>query len=179
MRTRLRDLPDLATTYPTPHDHRLYGAGHDIRARVTVALGQWALADCGGHQVADLSAGQGAIARAIAPAPILGDYAPGHPIRGRIEDTIADIPRVDLSVCTETLEHLEDPDGVLVAMRGKAKRLVCSLPERDDIDTNPEHVWAFDREGGEAMLADAGWSPDAFVSVDPGPPYRYMVWCCS
>ncbi len=179
MRTRLRTLPDLDATYTTPHDHRIYGAGHDIRARVTVALGQWALADVGGHQVADLSAGQGAIARAIAPAPILGDYAPGHPITGRIEDTIADIPRVDLIVCTETLEHLEDPDGVLVAMRAKAKRLVCSLPESDAVDSNAEHCWQFDREGGEAMLSAAGWAIDAFVAVDPGPPYRYNLWACS
>lgn len=68
---------------------------------------------------------------------------------------------------------------MLVAIRAKARRLVCSLPELDGPDDNAEHVWQFDREGGEAMLTATGWKVDAFVAVDPGPPYRYSIWACS
>jgi hypothetical protein len=179
MRTRLREVPDMDATYPHLHDHRLYGAGHDIRARVTIGLGQWALIDCAGMQVADLSAGAGIIAKGIDQKAILGDYAPGHPIHGPIEDTITQLPDVDLLVCTETLEHLHDPDWVLRAARTRARRLLCSLPECPEYDTNGEHVWQFDRVGGEEMLTAAGWEPTVHVQIDPPDgPYRYHLWVC-
>jgi hypothetical protein len=179
MRARLRPLPDLDGTYPTLHDHRLYGSGHDIRARITVALGGWVLADLGGGAVADLSAGSGSIATQIAPGAVLGDYAPGHPIRGPISQTIHMLEPVALLVCTETLEHLDDPDGLLRAARGKARRMLVSLPETFDgaADTNAEHVWQFDRTGGEAMFRDAGWLTMVHVTVEPPDgPYRYHLW---
>lgn len=179
MRTRLRDLPDLDATYPVLHDHRLYGAGHDLRARTTIALGQWLHAEVGGGRVGDLSAGNGAIAQAIEPNAILGDYAPGHQLRGRIEDLILEMPTVALYVCTETLEHLDDPDWVLQVVRSKAEGLVASLPECDGTDENGEHVWQFDREGGEAMLEVAGWTPVTHAALDvPDGPYRYHIWGC-
>jgi hypothetical protein len=181
MRQRLRELPDLDLTYPEPHDHRLYGAGHDIRARQTIALAQWVLADLGGGTVADLSAGKGAIAKAVSPSAILGDYAPGHPISGPIEHTLVELGPVDLFICTETLEHLDAPDLVLEMIRSTAKRLVCSLPlVRGSLpDTNGEHVWEFDRAGGERMLNLTGWQIDACVQVDPPDgPYNYLLWAC-
>jgi hypothetical protein len=182
MRQRLRDVPDLATTYPHPHDHRIYGAGHDIRARQTIALAQWVLADLGGGTVADLSAGQGAIAKAVSPSAILGDYAPGHPISGPIENTLVELGPVDLFICTETLEHLGAPDLVLEMIRATAKRLVCSLPLMRHAgmhDTNGEHVWQFDQEDGERMLRLTGWQVDACVNVEPPDgPYKYLIWAC-
>jgi hypothetical protein len=182
VRTKLRDVPDLDSTYPEPHDYRRYGAGHDIRARQTIALAEWVLADCGGSTVADLSAGQGAIAKAVCPAAILGDYAPGHPICGPIESTLVELGPVDLFICTETLEHLDAPDLVLEMIRGVTDRLVCSLPDLRYpglFDTNPEHVWQFDQEDGERMLHLTGWQIDACVVVEPPDgPYKYMIWAC-
>ena len=182
MRQRLRDLPDMDATYPHPHDHRIYGAGHDIRARQTIALAQWVMADMGGGTVADLSAGQGAIARAVSPSAILGDYAPGHPISGPIEATIDELGPVDLFICTETLEHLNAPDLVLEKIRATSQRLVCSLPQmrvNGQIDTNGEHVWQFDQADGERMLQLTGWQIDACVHVEPPDgPYNYLLWAC-
>jgi hypothetical protein len=171
----------MDATYPAPHDHRLYGAGHDIRARQTVALAQWVHADLGGGAVADLSAGSGAIARAVSPSAILGDYAPGHAICGPIESTLVGLGPVALFICTETLEHLEAPDLVLTMIRATALRLVCSLPETIGglEDTNAEHVWAFDELGGEELLHQTGWQIDAHVMLDPPDgPYRYHLWAC-
>jgi len=60
MRVRLRPDPtpdELAAMYAEPHDHRRWGAGHDIRVRQTIALGQWLAIECSAKSLADLSCG--------------------------------------------------------------------------------------------------------------------------
>jgi hypothetical protein len=44
-------------------------------------------------------------------------------------------------------------------------------------DTNGEHVWQFDRHGGETMFRAAGWLTIAHIAIDPPDgPYRYHLW---
>lgn len=174
---RLRDLPDLAATYPTPHDHRLYGRGHDLRVQITIALAR-SFVDPSAV-VADLSCGNGAIASALTPTPILGDLAPGWPITGPIEQTVETVGGVDAWVLSETLEHVEHPGDLLPAIRARSERLILSTPLCAWGDTNLEHLWAWDREAVEVALMVADWTVEAFASLDSRPfgePYLYGIW---
>jgi hypothetical protein len=186
---RLRPLPPpdaLRRMYPEPHDHRRFGRGHAERVAATIALGSTIpLAER--RSVADLSCGNGVIARALvtlAGELHLGDLACGErgQLVGPIEGTIEAIPNVALFVCSETIEHLDDPLQVLTAIRAKAHRLLLSTPLGCWDDDNIEHLWAWSREGVEGMLADAGWEVGAFDFLDTrtyGEPYLYGMWVAS
>lgn len=166
---------ELSKIYAGAFDQRALGWGGDARVVTSGMIGKLLLLDHPGNpKIVDLAAGNGAIARDIAASVdghvTLGDYGRGFPIQGRIEDTILDHPG-DLFVCCETLEHLWDPDLVLHLARERFSFLVGSVPlwERAEQEQNGEHYWAFDREGAEAMFADAGWSVEYFAEV-PGYP---------
>jgi len=181
---RLRPMPtaeEMAAMYPAPHDHRIYGRGHHERVEATVALAVQQIADAERQIVADLSCGNGDIARRIATSPAvhLGDFAAGWEYHGPLEETLDLIPLVDVYVCSETIEHLDDPFDVLLKIRHQAERLVLSTPIGCWDDANGEHLWAWDREGVEQLLDSAGWSPWAFTNVDStayGEPYNYGIW---
>jgi hypothetical protein len=190
---RLRELPDLAETYPTPHDHTRFGWGHDLRVQLTIALGRAVQAREGLHSIADLSAGNGAIGEALMPewgteaSPgtvlFLGDIAPGYPITGPIEETVQQLDRIDLFVCSETLEHLDDPAQVLRDIRTRARWLLYSTPVHLDVaevtDENPEHLWQWDVIGVLGLLADAGWMLEDHLLLHTEPPYTYMIGVAS
>lgn len=181
-RLRLRPAytPDeLAKVYATPHDHSGW-ADHQLRVAMTA---QFTHALSGRvERAADLSCGDGAILKALDVSErILGDYASGYEFTGPIEETIEQLERVDLFVCCETLEHLDDPDLVLKKIRAKARRLVLSTPVGAFDDTNPEHYWAWDRGAVEDMLRAAEFDPAVFFELDfracQGV-YSYGVWWC-
>jgi len=177
-RERLRPVwPDdeLARLYAEPHDHHRWG-DHEIRVDATIALGQ-RLAGPGVVSAADLSCGNGSILSAM-PATLryFGDFAPGYDITGPIEQTVDLIPPVDLFVCSETIEHLDDPETVLKAIRAKTSLLLLSTPVGAWDDGNPEHYWAWDREAVERMLTDAGFTVVEYAEVAPS--YRFGIWGC-
>lgn len=181
-RVRLRPAHDpaaLAEIYAKPHDHTLW-LDHKVRVAVTAAF----IRSLSGkvQRAADLSCGDGAILYAIDAAErILGDYAPGYPYTGPVEETIGRIPPVNLYVCCETLEHLDDPDLVLKAIRQKTQTLVVSTPVGAFADANKEHYWAWDREAVEQMLADAGFTVVVYNELDLRPAngdYAFGLWWC-
>lgn len=172
-RTRLRSMPtaaQLAELYRKPHDHRQW-PDHLLRVSTSIAVGAWLLRDLEGVTIADLSTGDAAIPHGIAvqlgqnEVPTwtrLGDFAPGYAVQGPIEETVEylDDDSVDLFVCSETIEHLADPDTVLKRIRAKAHRLLLSTPIGEhDPTLNPEHVWGWDVEAVCQMLVAAGWRP--------------------
>ena len=179
-RVRLRPAHDsaaLARIYAKPHNHT---AWHDHKLRVALTA-QFA------HQLtgkvdtgADLSCGDGTILSSLdVGTRYFGDFAPGYPLTGPIDETIELIPAVDLFVCCETIEHLDDPDLTLKAIRGKAKALVLSTPVDAWQDHNPEHYWAFSRQGVEDMLTAAGFTVVAYAAIDCRPgggEYQFGVW---
>jgi hypothetical protein len=183
MRVRLRDMPDaaeLAEMYATPHDHTRW-ADHRMRVDVTADLATYMLQP--GQTVADLSCGDAAIVRRLVTrcqaTAILGDLAPGYDLCGPIEETIRQIPHVDLFVCSETLEHVDDPDKVLRAIREKTNLLILSTPDGEtDGSRNREHVWGWDAEAVGEMLAAAGFTPatKAWLDVRPaGGEYCFQI----
>lgn len=183
MRKRLRPMPtdaELARLYAIPHDHRRW-EDHMFRVDVTSALAGLLMKP--GGIVADLSCGNAVIAERLAithgARTILGDYAPGYEHVGPIEQTIEQIDHVDLFICSETIEHLDDPDTVLKKIREKTDRLVLSTPDGEDNDHNPEHVWGWDSEAVATMLRDAGFQPGVHTTVDPlAGLYTYQIWGC-
>lgn len=193
---RLRPLPSpeaLAAMYPVPHDHRLYGRGHGERVEATIALGLEHIDEFDRETVADMACGNAEIARRICVGAFhadlhLGDLAGtglwpvGTSYHGPIEETIHLLPTVGTFVLSETIEHLDDPGAVLALARSKSARLLLSTPIECWDDDNPEHLWAWGREGVEDLLKRAGWRPVAFTNVDSreyGEPYLYGIWVAS
>ena len=177
---RLRDphsVETLAAMYPAPHDHNLWGRGHGERVAETIRVGK----QFGPYSsVADLSCGNAEIARALHPTPILGDFAPGYPIRGAIEATILALEPVDLFVCCETLEHLHMPSNTLFLIWEKCNRLLLSTPVENWEDTNVEHYWSWSMADVTALL-DGLFRVRSYSEVDSreyGEPYCYGVWYC-
>ena len=108
-----------------------------------------------------------------------GDYAPGYEITGHIDDTIKEIPKVDLFICSETLEHLDDPDATLKAIRAKTKYLFISTPNGEDNDGNPEHYWGWDNEDIKEMLVNAGFEPEVYYLLELKEYlYDFQMWIC-
>lgn len=182
-RVRLRpgwNSEELRQVYAVPHDHRIYGRGHAERVDATIALARTVL---NVNSVADLSCGNGAIAQALnAPATFLGDLGAGYPYQGPIEETIREIPKIDLFICSETIEHLDDPDSVLDLIGEKTEDLILSTPVDNFGDTNAQHYWGWSRTGVEQMIEDAGFIVDDYVEVDTrtyGEAYCYGIWRCS
>ena len=183
MRERLLPAytPDeLKRLYAVPHDHR-HWKDHLIRADVTIAIGQW-MYDKG--QIADLSCGNGHIAKEIAHKfgiePHLGDFAPGYPITGPLEETIDNLSHVGMYICSETIEHLDDPDAVLRQIYSKADTLILSTPIGETVgDGNPEHYWGWDTEGVGEMLFNAHWQPRVMNRLELKEyQYDYQIWGC-
>ena len=189
---------ELKLIYATPHDHTKW-PDHIQRVEKTIAVGlrivqaewEWSC----GNSIEDLSCGNAAIATGIARdsnvcqgtcfGMHLGDFAPGYEYQGPLEETIDQIPKVDLFICSETLEHLDDPEMVLEKIRIKADRLLLSTPNMTCPDANIEHYWAWDHEAVQEMLRDAGWTPEiydeSYYRQEDGQPlgYRFQIWGCS
>lgn len=185
MRTRLRPMPsadELAAMYAEPHDHTKWD-DHRFRVDVTSALAHHMLPQ--GGTVADLSCGDATIAMRLAASHnarlYLGDFAPGYAFEGPIEETIGQIPDVDLFICSETIEHLDDPDAVLAQIRRKTTALLLSTPDGETGEGNPQHVWGWDSEAVEKMLRDAGFTPAVYNLLDLRPAggvYAFQIWAC-
>lgn len=179
MRARLRPAhtpAELGRLYAVPHDHRRWD-DHRTRVERTIALAREHVGAA--RSGADLSCGSGAILAGLeVEVRHFGDYAPGYEHTGPLERTLDEIPPVDVYVCCETLEHLDDPDAALRGIRDRAKTLVLSTPVDAWDDDNPEHYWAWSREDVERMLAAAGFGVVAFDDLDfrPGLPYRFGIW---
>jgi 2-polyprenyl-3-methyl-5-hydroxy-6-metoxy-1,4-benzoquinol methylase len=173
---------ELDQLYAKPHQHTLW-ADHRVRVSVSIALAQHMIRS--GATVADLSCGDAAIARALIQShgakAILGDYAPGYEYTGPIEQTINKLrwKEADLFICSETIEHLDDPDAVLRVIRQKADTLLLSTPDGEDNNSNPEHVWGWDAAAVAAMLTTAGFAIDVHTTLDLRPAgymYSYQIW---
>lgn len=133
------------------------------------------------RNAADLSCGDGAILRAVAPhleVALLGDLNGVSPqaqlevamagaravgaVEGPLPDTLENIPDsgVDLFVLSETIEHMDDPDALLRAIAGKAHYLFLSTPLDEPFGSgNMEHYWGWGQADVHTMLQANGWSP--------------------
>jgi len=124
------------------------------------------------ESVADMSAGGSRITPMIAShygvIPYLGDYgdAYGYQFQGTLQQTVPALPPVDLFVCSETIEHLTNPDADLALIRDKARTLLLTTPIWEEPHmVSHGHLWTWRREDVEKMLADVGFTPLRFVEI--------------
>lgn len=168
---------ELQEVYSQRYDHT-HWRDHIIRVAHTIRIANIVPSFFNDLKtVADLSAGDAAIINGInIDEKIIGDYVEGYDYAGKIEDTIEQIPNVDMFVFSETLEHVNHPLNVLKAIRKKTKWLVLSTPEDNWEDGNPEHYWAWDKEGVQDLLEKAGFEPVYFESIPIV--YTHQIWIC-
>lgn len=179
-RTRLRarmSQDEFDTTYAVPHDASRF-ADHALRVSETIRfireqVGPVTIA-------ADLSCGNGAIIDGIeADVRIKGDYAPGYEIVGPIEQTLPALGHVDLLICSETVEHLDDPDSVIATARGRASHICVTTPLNETAwHNNPEHYWAWGLDDVSAMLTAGGFTNQRCLIVPTGF-YTFQIWVAS
>lgn len=149
---------------------------------------------------ADLSCGDGALLNMISrhlDRVVLGDLN-GVPASAAVSckarvletigaaalpDSLTHMEPVDLFVLSETLEHMDDPDGLLARLTAYSRYLFLSTPLQEAADTgNLEHYWSWGPDDIRAMLRAAGWDPlEVSVLVPrstrglPGA-YTYQMW---
>lgn len=186
--TRVRLRPKhsdeaLKQIYATPHDHTKW-EDHHLRVDVTTSVAAWVGKRYGCRSVADLSCGDAAIVNNLyLPQPWtkhLGDFAPGYQYTGPIEKTIHQIPNVDMFICSETIEHLDDPDAVLWEIGQVADTLIVSTPIDETVaDGNIEHYWGWSTVNVVDMLNNAGWDVVVTNVLElPGWTYDYQIHAC-
>jgi hypothetical protein len=192
-RQRLRPAwtpEQLAGLYSEQHCYTGW-KDHRLRVPVTTQVINWMLAEHQWSSAADLSAGDGAMLdESTAQRKVFGDLvdpctgsdllAPGYV--GPIEQTIHQIRDVDLLVCTETIEHLDDPDGFLKTARTRVKGAVFSTPVGSWNDPTPGHYWAWDREAVEDILRQADFHPVTYLELGWSNkrelPHTFGIWGC-
>jgi hypothetical protein len=180
MITRLRPKwsdAELAKIYATPHEHH-HWHDHVIRVLKTLEIAQGIE---GVKSAADLSAGDAFIINGLElDKTYIGDFAPKYEFTGAIDKTIEQIPDVDLFICSETLEHLDNPVDVLKQIRAKTKYLLLTTPHAKWDDVNQEHYWAWDKDGVAELLAEAGFETVSFELLELADQYYYdyQIWVC-
>lgn len=149
------------------HFHRLVKAREYIRHAVR---------DLGAEGVTDLGCGDGGLLSLIQSDGIRCwgfDFQPsnqaGWEERG-VTALLVDIFDPDtrdhpflaigeVAVCTEVLEHLADPHGVLRWLSGKARFLVASSPWNETPESHDVcHAWGWNRPGYHKLLDNNGWN---------------------
>lgn len=167
---------NLSQIYQSPHCHSNF-KDHMLRVQVSIGVAKW-LGDI--DTAADLSAGDATIINSLnIKTRYIGDLAPAYQINGPIEETILQIPEVDLFILSETIEHLDNPDEVLSMIYSKAKHILLSTPDGESGSGNKEHYWGWDTDCIGQMLKDANFEPMALTSIrlrEYGYSYDYQVW---
>lgn len=95
-----------------------------------------------------------------------------------IEMALEIVGDYDVIVLTEILEHLWNPDQLLLDAAKKARFLVASSPEMrsGQVDQNPEHLWMFDRDGYRGLLGSNGWRTLQYTHLSFPSEYDFQIW---
>jgi hypothetical protein len=164
--------------YHKRYDHTRWPA-HIERIEYSIRVVSESITD-DDRVAADLSCGDGALLAGLpVPQKIYGDFTSGWQYCGPIEQTVHQIPPVDLFICSETLEHIDAPLDLLTQIRLKTKRLFVSTPLDERDTSNPEHYWGWDRDGIQSLMDQAGFTPIWYREFHPNyPPYIFQMWFC-
>jgi hypothetical protein len=152
------------------------------------------------RSAADLSCGDGALLNMISrhlDRAVLGDLN-GVPVSAAVSckaqvletigaaalpDSLTHLEPVDLFILSETLEHVDDPDGLLARVAGVSRYLFLSTPVAESVESgNLEHYWSWDVSDVYDMLHAAGWTPLEQRTLRPESTrdlpdaYRYQLW---
>lgn len=157
---------EMAALYLAPYDHTRW-ADHLDRVERTIVLASQVITERGLASGMDLAAGDGAILRALPLEwKMFGDWRERQIPEGEgwswgnveAEETWAAAPGHDLHICTEILEHVEDPDLLLRRIRHRAQVMILSTPAWEMDSANPEHYWGWGVDDVREMLVAAGFT---------------------
>jgi len=170
----------IAELYAKPYDH-LQWDEHVERVRWTIArLNTFLSLRSEIAFAVDLSCGDGAVLRGLSE-PIdrmYGDLvdAPHLTIEhGPIEERVRQVTG-DLLICSETLEHLNDPYMFLHDASKSFKWVAITTPlGEDDPEKNYEHYWGWDTLGIATILDTTGWQ-GVWLDTLNLPYYTYQMW---
>jgi len=184
MRIRLRpkyDDEELAAIYDQMYDHVKWD---EHRTRVAWTVRRLNLFITFQRppieRVVDLSCGDGAILNGI-HGPMEKEYgdlvAANHlTMPNRLAEESVKLVTGDLLICSETLEHLDDPDSFLHDAAKHFKYIAITTPLGEtDVDDNWEHYWGWDLMGVNQMLRQTGWYPLVEETL-PLDYYTYQFW---
>lgn len=182
MRKQLRPFytpKQYAQLYSQIYNHSKWDA-HVERVNKTIEVLDRFAHTTYSESVADLSCGDGAVinnSRHPWQKKIIGDYA----TTGPIEEAVRTMDSVDMFVLSETLEHIEDPDTLLLQIRESASHLVLTTPCNETNNENPQHYWGWDTEGVAIMLGNADFNSTHCELFTPNSNnyYTFQIWTCS
>jgi len=167
--------------YPSGYDHTVWG---DHVERVSASVAQIRRYMNQINTAADLSCGDGAIIKALAPNLKEAYLADLNGVSIQTQEAVAsagaglvsslgdralpdslwclperEVP-VDLLILSETLEHVPDPDGLLRSAALFSRYLFVSTPLDEQAGVgNLEHYWGWSQGDVHEMLWDCNWSP--------------------
>lgn len=192
---RWRLAPQLGpSAYQRVRDNSVW-RDHEARALVTGAIAAWTKPET----VLDPACGDASIVRALRglhplrsvhlsdiSAPQMEElqqdpWPEASYLTGDALSIVNALDTFDLIILTEILEHLDDPESLLLAARRHASTLVASSPLGEHDFHSHEHVWGWDREGYQEMLESTGWTPTSYMELDFTDPiyyYDFQVWVC-
>lgn len=132
------------------------------------------------ERVVDLACGDGALLNALENVreKVFCDIvaAPHLTLMPMSMETSVKYMTGDLLVCSEVLEHLDDPDRVLRDAHGGFQWIAITTPlGEDDPEKNEEHYWGWDMLGVDEMLTATGWSSRHIETLNT-PYYTYQFW---
>jgi len=164
---------ELARLY-TGYDHTQW-RDHRFRVNVSASIVSTYLKDIPMASVLDPAAGDGEIVASLIDHDrhfVIGDLSCenievckeklyGHYNSefwvADLFDTVLESPIVDITILSEILEHIEDPDGFLKIVAKKSMAVFISTPLEEAPGANPEHYWSWGREDIVSMLVNAGF----------------------
>jgi hypothetical protein len=170
---------ELVRVYDHQYTHTWWPDHIERVAETARVLDEFA-ASVGARSIADLSCGDGAIvlqSRHPWERRTLGDYTSTGPIETELDS----LDHVDMYLCSETLEHVEDPDALLAKIRSRADYMLLTTPHAEADSNNPEHYWSWDQEDIRVMLDAAGWTRCEVQLWTPKSIryYTFQMWVCS
>lgn len=176
---------ELQAVYSSSYDYTRWSAHIERMTLISSMIDAFALRHHL-HSVADLSCGDAGLFRlGLYPwsTQICGDLVTHSALQvvGPLEQTLPELDSVDLYVCSETLEHVQDPAHILSLIRTKASHLILSTPHAEWDSGNPEHYWGWDTDGIDELLRAAGWDPQRSRLFTPASDgyYTFQIWVAS
>lgn len=187
-------------TYPDGYKHDRW-ADHVERVKASADLIERYISVI--KTAADLSCGDGALLNMISrhlDKAYLGDLN-GAPASAAVScrakavetlrpeplpDSLYQLPvdePVDLLILSETLEHVPDPERLLIHASNWANHLFLSTPLDEPVGSgNAEHYWGWGQADIHDMLIETGWSPMELKILRPEATrhwdgaYTFQLW---
>jgi hypothetical protein len=88
----------------------------------------------------------------------------------------AEVEWGQLAICTEVLEHLQDPHGWLRLVRSHSDFLIASSPANETEEHHDgSHAWCWDMDGYARLVSQAGYRVMEHVEVEGGFNFQVLL----